>query len=54
MKLTFKHALAFLLVLSITAPVAAGPLEDAGAAYAKGDFATALPLIRPFAVPPCR
>jgi uncharacterized protein len=53
MKLTLKHAIAaILLTLSIAAPVAAGALEDtdaADAAYAKGDYATALRLLRPLA-----
>ncbi len=40
MKLTFKHALAaILLMLSFAAPAAAGPFEDAGAAYDKGAYA---------------
>jgi TPR repeat protein len=50
MKLAVKHALAaILLMLSFAAPVAAGPLEDATAANARGDYATALRLIRPLA-----
>src|SRR5450759_1054345 len=53
MKLTFKHAIAaILLMLSFAPPVVAGPLEDtdaADAAYAKGDYATALRLLRPLA-----
>jgi uncharacterized protein len=50
MKLTLKHALAaILLMLSFAAPVAAGPFEDATAAYARGDYATALRLLRPLA-----
>jgi TPR repeat protein len=50
MKLTLKHALAaILLMLSSAAPVAAGPGEDAVAAYARGDYATALRLLRPLA-----
>src|SRR5450759_551495 len=50
MKLTLKHALAaILLVFSFAAPVAAGPLEDADAAYSRGDYATALRIIRPLA-----
>jgi len=36
------------LALSFTMPVAAGPLEDAKA-YDRGDYATALRLIRPLA-----
>jgi TPR repeat protein len=35
--------------VSLAAPVAAGPFEDAGAAYDKGDYATALRLWRPMA-----
>ena len=37
------------LALSFTAPVAAGPVEDAAAAHARGDFATAVRLWRPLA-----
>ncbi len=37
---------AIMLVLSFAAPVAAGQLEDADAAYQKGDYATALRLYR--------
>ena len=53
MKLTLRHAIAaIILILSFAAPMAAGPLEDidaADAAYAKGDYATALRLLRPLA-----
>ena len=35
---------AIVLLLSLAAPVAAGPLEDAAAAYSRGDYATALRL----------
>jgi TPR repeat protein len=50
MKLTLKHAVAaIILVLSFALPVAAGPFEDADAAYSKGDYATALRLLRPLA-----
>jgi TPR repeat protein len=45
-----KHALAaIILALSLTAPVAAGPFEDATAAYDKGDYAAALRLLGPLA-----
>ena len=48
MKAEFKRAIAaILLVLSFATSVAAGPLEDATAAYARGDYATALRFIRP-------
>ena len=40
---------AIVLLLSLAAPVAAGPLEDATAAYDRGDYATALRLLRPLA-----
>ena len=40
---------AIVLLLSLAAPVAAGPLEDANAAYGRGDYATALRLLRPLA-----
>jgi TPR repeat protein len=38
-----------ILFLSLVAPVAAGPFEDAAAAYDKGDYATALQLFQPLA-----
>jgi TPR repeat protein len=45
-----KHALAaIILALSLTAPVAAGPFEDATAAYDRGDYAAALRLLGPLA-----
>lgn len=34
---------------SLAVSVAAGPLEDATTAYERGDYATALPLLRPLA-----
>jgi TPR repeat protein len=40
---------AIILVLSLAAPVAADPLEDAAAAHERGDYATALRLLRPLA-----
>ncbi len=40
---------AVILSLRLAAPVAAGPLEDAVAAYDRGDYATALRLYRPLA-----
>ena len=42
-------ALALLLALSLSGPAAAGPFEDALAAYATGDYATAVSLWRPLA-----
>src|SRR6266566_3486526 len=46
----FKALFATLiLVLGFAAPLAAGPLEDAVAAYRKGDYATARELLRPLA-----
>jgi len=46
----FKLGLvALVLSLGLTAPVAAGPFEDGLAAYGRGDYATALRLIRPLA-----
>ena len=42
-------AIALLLALCLAAPVMAGPLEDADAAYYKGDYTTALRLYRPLA-----
>ena len=45
-----KHAIAIIsLLLSLAAPVAAGPFEDAAAAYGKGDYTTALRLLHPLA-----
>jgi TPR repeat protein len=50
MKLTLKHVLAaIILVLAFAAPVAAGPLEDADAAYSRGDYMTSLQIRRPLA-----
>jgi TPR repeat protein len=52
MKLTHKHKhslAAIILMLSLAAPVAAGPLEDSRAAYERGDFATAVRLFRSLA-----
>ena len=50
MKLTLKCAAAtVILFLCSPAPVVAGPFEDAAAAYNKGDYATALRLLRPLA-----
>jgi hypothetical protein len=48
MKLKMRHTIAaILLIANLGAPitVAAGPLEDARAAYGKGDYATALRLL---------
>ena len=42
-------AFAVALSLCLAAPVAAGPFEDATAAYERGDYATALRLFRPLA-----
>lgn len=50
MKITLKGALAALImVFGFAAPAAAGPLEDADAAYSRGDYASALRIIRPLA-----
>jgi hypothetical protein len=50
MTLTLKQGVAtILLMLSLAAPVAAGPLEDGYTAYTRGDFATAMRLMRPLA-----
>jgi TPR repeat protein len=50
MKRTLKHAsTAILLMLSLAAPVAAGPLEDADTAIKRRDYGTAVRLIRPLA-----
>jgi hypothetical protein len=50
MNRTFKAAVAALiLAVSFAGSVAAGPFEDAAAAYIKGDYATALRLMRPLA-----
>jgi TPR repeat protein len=42
-------ALVLLLSLQVAAPCIAGPVQDAEAAIAKGDYATALKLLRPVA-----
>ncbi len=50
MKRSFNPIIvAIILMLSIAAPVAAGPLEDGQAAYNSGNYATALRLLRPLA-----
>jgi hypothetical protein len=50
MNLSLKHAVAaILLILSLAAQLAAGPLEDGYTAYTRGDFATAMRLMRPLA-----
>ena len=50
MNLTLKHAAAaILLMLSLAAPLVAGPLEEGYSAYTRGDFATAMRLMRPLA-----
>jgi TPR repeat protein len=49
MNCTFKAAVAAIILLSLAAPVTAGPFEDAAAAYGRGDYATALRLFRPLA-----
>ena len=50
MNLTLKHAAATILVmLSLAAPPVAGPLEDGYSAYTRGDFATAMRIMRPLA-----
>jgi TPR repeat protein len=40
---------AIILVLTFAAPMAAGPLEDGYAAYTRGDFTTAMQIMRPLA-----
>jgi len=48
--MSIKSLLATLVLsLSLAAPVLAGPLEDASAARKRGDYATALKLLRPLA-----
>jgi uncharacterized protein len=50
MNRTFTAAVAaLLLAVSFGGSAAAGPLEDAGAAYEKGDYSTAMRLGRPLA-----
>jgi TPR repeat protein len=50
MNRAFKAAVAALmLAVSFAGSVAAGPIEDAGAAYTKGDYTTTLRLLRPLA-----
>jgi TPR repeat protein len=50
MPLTLKYVVAAIpLMLSLAAPLAAGSLEDGYTAYTRGDFATAMRLMRPLA-----
>ena len=50
MKFIITHAIvAILLIGGFAAPVLAGPFEDGIAAYGKGNYATALLLLRPLA-----
>ena len=49
MRLLKAGLVAVLLSLGLTAPAIAGRIEDATAAYDRGDYATALQLIRPLA-----
>ena len=50
MKPALMHALAaIVLLLGLAAPVAAGPVEDATAAYDRGEYATAMRLWRSLA-----
>lgn len=49
MKRVVNAIVVAIVLLSFAAPVAAGQLEDAAAAYDKGDYATALRLYRSLA-----
>jgi clan AA aspartic protease (TIGR02281 family) len=50
MNFTLRHSIAAILVLvSISAPVFAGPMEDGLAAYKRGDYKTAIRILRPLA-----
>jgi uncharacterized protein len=49
MNRTFRAAVAALLLVGFASPAATGQLEDAALAYKKGDYATALRLMRPLA-----
>lgn len=49
MKSAFKAIVTAIILLSLAAPVAAGPFEDAVVAYERGDYATALPILHPLA-----
>jgi TPR repeat protein len=50
MNFTAKRVIAtFLLLLSLAAAAPAGPLEDGNAAYKRGDYATAMRILRPLA-----
>ena len=50
MRLALKHAFAaIILTLNFVASGVAGPLDDAAAAYRRGDYATVLQLTRPLA-----
>jgi TPR repeat protein len=49
MRNRIKTALIVLLAFISAAPAAAGPIEDARTAYARGDFTAAIRIIRPLA-----
>jgi uncharacterized protein len=49
MRFMLNYIFAAVLLLNVAAPGTAGPVNDAVAAYNKGDYATALQLIRPLA-----
>jgi hypothetical protein len=49
MNRTFKAAVAALILVGFAGSVAAGPSEEAAAAYDKGDYAIAMQLLRPSA-----
>ena len=49
MKPPFKEVIAAVILMLSLVPSFAGPLEDADTAYRKGDYATALRLLRPLA-----
>ncbi len=49
MKAILRSSFLALAIVALTVPVNAGPWEDGGAAYQRGDYATALKIWRPLA-----
>ena len=49
MKAILRSGFLALVIVALAVPANAGPLEDSVAAYQRGDYATALKIIRPFA-----
>ena len=49
MKAILRSGFLALAIMALTVPVNAGSFEDGNAAYDRGDYVTALKLLRPFA-----